>query len=238
MPIYNSETTLRSAIESILGQSYNNLFLILVDDASTDSSIDIAKEYLKDRRVKLFANSKNMGAYYCRNTGLFFARKMKWGYFTTHDADDISFEDRYRTLIRLLSKHSHVNGMQDMFERIEIATGKTISAKLTLAHAVFKRQVFEVLGYFDKTRFGGDWEHWNRLQYWNQRHEMQSKSYSHILGESYIGENNLTVLIPEDSEKRKSYVKKSQNKLIRNKLKTIYYNFVIDPEITREVSYE
>lgn len=236
MPIYNSEDTLDIAIKSVLSQSYNNLFLILVDDNSTDSSLEIAKSYLSDPRVKLYRNSKNMGAYYSRNLGLYMARKMKWGYFTTHDADDKSFEDRYASLVKILNNRSHINGIQDMFEKIDIKTGRTISSKLTMAHAVFKREVFDNIGYFDKARFGADWEHWNRLIFWNNRNGMETKSYSVVLGEAYIGDNNLTVTIPEDSEKRQKYVTRSQNKLIRGGLKNIYYGFTPDPAVSSEVT--
>ena len=95
MPAYNAEKTIAKAIESILQQSYKNLRLIIVDDCSTDRTSRIAYGYLTDPRVSLFKNKTNMGAYYCRNVGLYLNKDKTWGYFTTHDADDISFKSRY-----------------------------------------------------------------------------------------------------------------------------------------------
>ena len=92
MPAYNAQRTLSMAIESILSQSYKNLKLVIVDDCSKDKTVDIASMYLDDHRVSLYRNMMNMGAYYSRNVGLYLNKNNHWGYFTTHDSDDISFE--------------------------------------------------------------------------------------------------------------------------------------------------
>ena len=47
IPVYNRESTLKRAIDSVLNQTYKNIELIIVDDASTDSSLQLAQEYLK-----------------------------------------------------------------------------------------------------------------------------------------------------------------------------------------------
>lgn len=61
MPLYNSESTVRESIESILAMDYPNFELVISDNASTDSSPDICREYLNDRRVRFYANEKNLG---------------------------------------------------------------------------------------------------------------------------------------------------------------------------------
>ena len=52
MPMYNSEKYIKESINSILNQEYKNFELIIVDDGSIDSSIEIVKEY-NDSRIKL-----------------------------------------------------------------------------------------------------------------------------------------------------------------------------------------
>lgn len=55
IPIYNSEKYLKRCIESVLNQTYKNLEILLVDDGSTDTSLEICKNYeLLDKRVKVF----------------------------------------------------------------------------------------------------------------------------------------------------------------------------------------
>lgn len=238
MPIYNAEETLANAIESVLKQSYKNLHLVLVDDASTDKSFEIAKEYTFDNRVTLLQNSKNMGAYYSRNAGIYFYRQENWGYFTTHDADDISYTNRFATIIKYFNNNPRLNGTQDTFERKNFYTKKTIERSLTIAHAAFRKSVLENLGYFETTRFGADWEHWARLSLFNQMNSLTTKSINELMGESFILKNNLTVKIPLKSAPRRNYILSSRNRhkeMIEQN--NFYIDFEIDNAITKKVDY-
>lgn len=233
MPVYNSEDTLANAIESVLRQNYSNLHLVITDDCSTDNSLKIAKHYAKlDSRVSVYSNNENMGAYYCRNVGLYVNKNKPWGYFTTHDADDISYEDRYHTLLKLLNEK--VNAVQDMFARKELSTGKLLSEDLTMAHALFLRSVFDSVGYFEQVRFGGDWEHWVRLKKFNKVNDFVSDAYRHVLGESFMHKNNLTRQIPEKSSKRRYYIKQTMKK-ISNMTDDFYMPFELNTNITKSV---
>ena len=70
MPIYNGQKTMRVAIESILNQSYQDIQVILVDDGSSDQSLQIIQEYANsDFRVK-YCSQKNKGQAAARNVGL------------------------------------------------------------------------------------------------------------------------------------------------------------------------
>lgn len=62
MPSYNYALYIKQAIESVLNQTYKNWELVIIDDASTDYSLNIINEYVKkDSRVKLIINDKNLG---------------------------------------------------------------------------------------------------------------------------------------------------------------------------------
>lgn len=208
MPIYNAEKTLKAAIDSILDQTYTNIHLVLVDDCSTDGSLEIAKGYNTDKRITIIRNPENLGAYYSRNIGLYKFRNQPWGYFTTHDADDVSFRTRFETLHKHFKNH-RTNGVQDTFERKRL-NGKSIKTALTCAHAMFKRSVFEDIGYFDLTRFGADWEHWARLSHFNKNNNLITRSVQTTQGESFVGKNNLTEAIPIGSGPREKYMSDSR----------------------------
>ena len=63
MPVYNGENYIQNAIESVLTQTYENLELIIFDNASTDNTTEICKEYVTgDNRVKYYRNKINLGA--------------------------------------------------------------------------------------------------------------------------------------------------------------------------------
>jgi glycosyltransferase involved in cell wall biosynthesis len=212
MPVYNSEKTLGAAIESILKQTHKDFYLVIVDDCSTDSSLDIAKKYLRDKRVHLYRNKENRGAYYSRNIGLYLGSKWDWGFFTTHDSDDISFPNRYADLLVRMEEEK-INAVQDMFLRVDLKTGKELRSVLTMAHAVFKRSVFDRIGYFEESRFGADWEYWQRLTFFNRMMGETTVAHKKVVGKSFIHDNNLTVKIPIGSQKRRIYIQLTQRNI-------------------------
>jgi glycosyltransferase involved in cell wall biosynthesis len=62
IPIYNGQKFLETCLDSAIGQTYRNIEIIIVDDCSTDNTLDIVDKYVaKDSRVKLFRNEKNIG---------------------------------------------------------------------------------------------------------------------------------------------------------------------------------
>ena len=70
VPVYNSEQTLHRCIDSILGQTYRNFELLLINDGSKDRSGEICDEYArKDNRVKVF-HKENGGVSSARNVEL------------------------------------------------------------------------------------------------------------------------------------------------------------------------
>ncbi len=101
VPVYNKEEYLGRCIDSVLGQTYADLELILVDDGSKDKSADICREYVnKDKRVRFF-QKENGGASSARNFGI---KEAKGEYIGFVDGDDWIEEDMYETLLSELDK--------------------------------------------------------------------------------------------------------------------------------------
>ena len=71
MPNYNKGSYIREAIQSVLDQTFEDFELIVVDDASNDSSIEVIESFIKrDRRVRLVHHPKNLGVAAAFNTGM------------------------------------------------------------------------------------------------------------------------------------------------------------------------
>lgn len=86
IPVYNVERYLRECLDSVLKQSFKEIEVICVDDASTDNSLNILKDYAcKDNRITV-ATQKNYGAAVARNVGLKLA---KGEYLLIIDSDDM-----------------------------------------------------------------------------------------------------------------------------------------------------
>lgn len=97
IPVYNSELYLKRCLESVLNNSYRKLELLLVDDGSTDNSLQILRHYAEtDSRVKLISKP-NGGASSARNKGLEIAQG-EWVSFV--DADDFVHKDFYTILLQ------------------------------------------------------------------------------------------------------------------------------------------
>ena len=95
IPVYNVETYLRQCLDSVLGQTFSNFEVLLVNDGSTDNSGVICQEYARlDSRFKYF-EKENGGVSDARNSGL---DLVQGDYVTFLDADDFLFEDHLEKL--------------------------------------------------------------------------------------------------------------------------------------------
>lgn len=87
MPVFNSETSIKNALNSLLSQTFSEFELIISDNASTDSTSEICKEYLqKDKRIRYYRQKKNMGPWW---NFMFVLDKAKFDYFMWAAADDV-----------------------------------------------------------------------------------------------------------------------------------------------------
>lgn len=107
MSTYNSSKTLNKAVESILFQSYENLELLIMDDCSTDDTMNILKSFQeKDSRIKIYKNSKNSGLTKSLNILI---NKSKGEIIARQDSDDISDKDRLlKQLLFMRRKECHI----------------------------------------------------------------------------------------------------------------------------------
>jgi glycosyltransferase involved in cell wall biosynthesis len=104
MPVYNAQTTLREAIDSILGQTFTDFEFLIIDDGSSDSSADIIRSY-DDPRIRFIQNDRNLKLTSTLNKGLDLA---DGEYVARMDADDISQPERLARQVDFLDVHPEV----------------------------------------------------------------------------------------------------------------------------------
>jgi glycosyltransferase involved in cell wall biosynthesis len=98
MPVKNGKSFLSEAIESILAQTFSNFEFIIVDDASTDNSSTIVRQY-KDDRILLVTSKNHLGLTASLNKAL---KQAKGEYIARMDADDISLPERLQRQVEVL----------------------------------------------------------------------------------------------------------------------------------------
>jgi glycosyltransferase involved in cell wall biosynthesis len=128
MPVFNCEKTLKSAVNSILNQTYSNWELILIDDGSKDKTFDIIK-ILGDSRIKIVSDGLNMQLPSRLNQSI----AMSSGkYFARMDGDDISYPERLQRQVAYLETHPEIDllGTQAIiFSRDGQAMGMTTGSQ-------------------------------------------------------------------------------------------------------------
>lgn len=103
MSCYNAEKTLARAIESVLNNTYKNIELMLIEDCSTDHSLEIAKKYAeKDNRVIIIQHKENQGAGVSRKDGI---EQSNGEYVCFCDSDDELLPDHIKNLVEASVKH-------------------------------------------------------------------------------------------------------------------------------------
>ncbi len=104
MPVYNCELYIKEAIDSILNQTFTDFEFLIIDDASTDKTVSIIKEY-KDFRIQLIEKEGNKGISDSLNYGL---KVAKGEYIARMDGDDISLPERFVKQVTFLDSNPDV----------------------------------------------------------------------------------------------------------------------------------
>lgn len=113
IPVYKVEETLENCVNSVLNQSYSDLEVILVDDASPDFCPKICDNYaISDTRVKVIHHSQNCGLSAARNSGIEIATAP---YITFVDSDDTIGEDTYTKMMTILEQHDEYDMLEYSF---------------------------------------------------------------------------------------------------------------------------
>ena len=173
MSVYNSEKYLTEAIESILNQTYENFEFIIVNDGSTDNSLEIIKEYIRqDERIVLI-DRENKGLPYSLNEGINIA---KGKYIARMDADDISLPERFEKQIEYMKKNE-LDSCGSYIKVFSENSNKTIVRKNPINHkdikftllffsclahptVMFKKVVFDKVQYHIDYKVAQDYQLW------------------------------------------------------------------------------
>jgi len=139
LPLFNAQKYIKDCIKSVIDQTYSNWELIIVDDASTDGSLNIVRRLmLKDSRIKLIKCKENFGGpAKPRNIGI---KKSKGLYVAFLDNDDIWLPEKLKKQMEIFFKKKEVDIIYSLAYTIDV-NGKRIGSHNN-------QKIFNVLKYF------------------------------------------------------------------------------------------
>jgi glycosyltransferase involved in cell wall biosynthesis len=176
MSVFNEQTYLRAAIESILNQTFSDFEFLIIDDGSIEPIGDLVSDY-RDGRIRSF-RQENMGLAKSLNTGLGLARG---DYVARMDADDVCSTDRLELQIKEMEAHSQIDLLGSFFDIID-EKGKLLETKELIIDPIYRlwklqfhnnyghgtvmlnKQSVLKNGMYDETfLYAQDYDFWSRL---------------------------------------------------------------------------
>lgn len=113
---YNRENLILETLETVLNQSYKNFEIIIIDDCSSDNTVEVLKPYQNNGLIKLFVNDKNMERCYSRNRGI---ENASGDYLTFLDSDDFMYEDCLKDAANYLSQNPESQFFHNYYELVD-----------------------------------------------------------------------------------------------------------------------
>jgi teichuronic acid biosynthesis glycosyltransferase TuaG len=171
IPCYNSKSKISRTLEMIFSQTYKNIEVIVVDDYSTDNSVDIVKSF-NDSRLKLIELKINKGAGNARNVGIKFS---KGDVIAFCDSDDTWRANKIERQLQLWDRDKYI-GVCSAYDRVvnNVSKGKVIPREeishnrllkycdIGTSTVLLNSKVFSLLK-FDKIRMRQDYDLWLRI---------------------------------------------------------------------------
>jgi len=180
MSVCNGAQYLKESISSILAQSYDDFEFLIVNDGSTDNSLELAQRFgANDKRLRVLENKTNIGLTRSLNRAIGDARGE---YVARHDADDVALPDRFRQQVDWLDRESQCAVVGTNYLIIDadggtIARGNPSHHTDNTAHTfarglnplchssvMFRKAIVQNAGLYDEEyRYAQDYELWLRL---------------------------------------------------------------------------
>lgn len=166
MTTHNSASTVLYALTSVMLQTYADLEILVVDDASTDKTRAIVERLAKrDKRITLIQQDRNGGTYVAKNCALKLARGI---YITCHDSDDWAHPQKIERSVAALVDDPKLIATASQHVRYDPKRGfrgRNGYIQIDAPSLMYRRrEVLRQIGYYDSVRAGADTEHQWRIE--------------------------------------------------------------------------
>lgn len=193
LPTYNGERFIKNSIESIINQTFPDWELIIVNDCSTDSTLNIVNEYVKsDNRITVVSNEYNMKLPASLNVGF---SKAKGKYYTWTSDDNMYKPQAIKRMVEYLNLNPCCDLVSYSFEHItedgrfvrESRKPNSKSDAIKLAHHcnigacfMYRKEIADKVGKYDVSMFcAEDYDYWCRIAICGNIHYQNENLYQY-----------------------------------------------------------
>lgn len=242
MPTYNRGNIIKEAISKIISQSYKNIELIIINDCSTDDTINILNKIAEsDYRIKIINNEKNIKLVKSLNEGI---KKSSGKYIARADDDDIWINHmKLENQINFLENNPEYSLIgtgaimiddrgKEIFRYLEPKEDRDIRKKILIGNpfihssVVFTRKILERTNLYDENlKDAEDWDLWLRIGQYSKLYNIQSYDVYRFYGErglSIKNRRNISKTRLHLIKKYKKYYPNFERALIFNYIQRIY----------------
>ena len=231
IPTYNSSLFIKRTIQSVINQTYTDWELLIIDDQSTDNTVELINEYVKqDKRIKLLKTAQNSGGPATpKNIGI---ENAVGKYVAFLDHDDEWLPEKLEKQLKVFeTSNNNKLGLVSCFINIRNNNdGKIISKQrglykknalnmllqynflITSSCIMTKREIFKKIGLFDnKFKVSDDWDMWLRIL----KSDYELDYTPECLVNYFVHEQNLSSNREKEIEEFKRLFNKNNNGLYR-----------------------
>jgi glycosyltransferase involved in cell wall biosynthesis len=215
LPVYNGQQYLKTSIESVLGQTYKDFELIIVDDCSTDSTKEIAQYYTSlDARVSYYRNNVNSKLPISLNEGF---SKTKGEFLTWTSCDNMYLLHAFEKMVSVLQDNTDIGlvyaSMQVIDESNEEKdliksgpSGDLIFRNVVGACFLYRRSVAERVGSYNPSLFlCEDYEYWLRIARFSKIYPLEDCLYQYRRHSNSLSHKNEKEIIAKGIAVQKKY---------------------------------
>ena len=231
LSVFNGACFLKDSIQSILDQSFNQFEFIIINDGSTDESLEIIKKF-KDDRIRLI-NQKNIGLTKSLNKGI---KLSNCEYIARIDSDEYSMKERLSKQVEVLDSHKEI-GIVGTFSEDHnlLSTNKSKIVKVPIEDSAIRKSMItinpfihgsvmvrksiitEVGGYNENFKYVQDYELWGRIA-----NLCRLKNIPEVLLKRINDKNSITYN-SSVMKQRGLFALKAQLSVIKNQRLPFYY---------------
>ena len=208
MSVYNNESFINEAIDSILNQTFSDFQFLIIDDGSTDNSVALIKQY-DDSRINLVEKDNNTGLIDCLNLGMSLA---KGQYIARMDSDDISTSDRFQKQLDILENNPEIDicgcWLQEFGKRDkvikhkerheEIVANMLWSCAMSMCSVLIDRKAIEGYKFDENKKHVEDYDFWSRIAWSCKFYNIQEVLYLYRIHEAQVSTVHKQVQIQGD----------------------------------------